>query len=146
MCDIVLAAPGATFGQPEISLGVIPGGGGTQRLTRAVGKSRAMELVLTGATFGAEDAARWGIVSRVVGEGEGEVVKEALALAKTIAAKPRLAVCAGKEAVNAAYETTLAEGLRFERRLFHGLFSTADKKEGAPPGCMCASQGCSRPC
>jgi enoyl-CoA hydratase len=130
MCDIILAAPSATFGQPEINLGVIPGGGGTQRLTHAIGKSRAMELVLTGKMFGAQDALAWGLVARVVPEGEGVVVKEAVELAKTIASKPRLAVIAGKEAVNASFELSLAEGLRLERRLFHGVFSTADKKEG----------------
>lgn len=130
MCDIILASPTAVFGQPEINLGVIPGGGGTQRLVRAIGKSRTMELTLTGRNFSAVEAESWGVVSRVVAEGEGQVVKDAVQMAETIAKKGRLAVQAGKEAVNAAYELTLAEGLRFERRLFHGLFATQDQKEG----------------
>ncbi|EAU91562.1 enoyl-CoA hydratase [Coprinopsis cinerea okayama7 len=130
MCDIILASPTAKFGQPEINLGVIPGGGGSQRLAHIVGKSKAMELVLTGRTITAEEAERWGMVSRVVGEGEGQVVKEALAMAKEIASKSQIAVQAGKEVVNAAYEMTLREGLRFERRIFHGLFATNDQKEG----------------
>ncbi|PIL29371.1 hypothetical protein GSI_09422 [Ganoderma sinense ZZ0214-1] len=130
MCDIILAAPSATFGQPEINIGVIPGGGGTQRLVHAIGKSRTMELTLTGRNFSAKEASDWGLVSRVVGEGEGEVVKEAVAMASVIASKSAIAVQAGKEAVNAAYEHTLAEGLRYERRLFHSLFATKDQKEG----------------
>ncbi|GJE98714.1 enoyl-CoA hydratase [Phanerochaete sordida] len=130
MCDIILAAPTATFGQPEINLGVIPGGGGTQRLARAIGKSRTMEITLTGRNFSAAEAAAWGMVSRVVPEGEGKVVEEAVAMAQTIASKGRLAVQAGKDAVNAAYEQTLREGLNTERRLFHGLFATQDQKEG----------------
>jgi enoyl-CoA hydratase len=130
MCDIILASPTAKFGQPEINLGVIPGGGGSQRLAHLVGKSRAMEMVLTGRTITAQEAERWGMVSRVVAEGEGEVVKEAIAMAKEIASKSQIAVQAGKEVVNAAYEMTLAEGLRFERRIFHGLFATKDQKEG----------------
>jgi len=130
MCDIILASPTAVFGQPEINLGVIPGGGGTQRLIHAIGKSRTMELVLTGRNFSASEAEAWGMVSRVVPEGEGKVVEEAVKMAGTIASKGRLAVQAGKEAVDAAYEMSLAEGLRFERRLFHGLFATKDQKEG----------------
>jgi len=130
MCDIILASPTAKFGQPEINLGVIPGGGGSQRLIHAIGKSRTMELVLTGRNFTAQEASDWGMVSRVVGEGEGEVVKEAVSMAAQIASKSQLAVQAGKEVVNAAYEMTLAEGLRFERRIFHGLFATNDQKEG----------------
>jgi enoyl-CoA hydratase len=130
MCDIILASPTAKFGQPEINLGVIPGGGGSQRLIHAIGKSRTMELVLTGRNFTAQEASDWGMVSRVVGEGEGEVVKEAVNMAAQIASKSQLAVQAGKEVVNAAYEMTLAEGLRFERRIFHGLFATNDQKEG----------------
>lgn len=101
MCDIVIAAPNATFGQPEINLGIIPGAGGTQRLTRAVGKSRAMELVLTGRNFSAQEAERWGVVSKVVGEEPGAVVKEAVAMAEVIASKGRLAVMAAKESVKA---------------------------------------------
>ncbi|KAJ2916319.1 hypothetical protein MD484_g4089, partial [Candolleomyces efflorescens] len=129
MCDIILASPTAKFGQPEINLGVIPGGGGSQRLAGIIGKSRAMELVLTGRTISAKEAENWGMVSRVVGEGEGQVVKDAVAMASLIASKSQVAVQAGKEVVNAAYELTLAEGLRFERRVFHGLFATNDQKE-----------------
>ncbi|KII92015.1 hypothetical protein PLICRDRAFT_36784 [Plicaturopsis crispa FD-325 SS-3] len=125
-CDIVLASPTAKFGQPEINIGVIPGGGGTQRLARAIGKSRTMELVLSGRNFSAEEAERWGIVSRI----EEDVVGAAVELGKKIASKGQLSVQAGKEAVNAAFELNLAEGLRFERRLFHGLFATNDQKEG----------------
>ncbi|KAF9467348.1 ClpP/crotonase-like domain-containing protein [Collybia nuda] len=130
MCDIILASPTAKFGQPEINLGTIPGGGGSQRLAQLIGKSRAMEMVLTGRMITATEAANWGMISRVVGEGEGEVVKEAIAMASEISSKGQIAVQAGKEVVNAAYELTLAEGLRFERRLFQGLFATNDQKEG----------------
>ncbi|KAF7298159.1 Enoyl-CoA hydratase [Mycena chlorophos] len=130
MCDIILASPTAKFGQPEINLGVIPGGGGSQRLASLIGKSRTMELVLTGRNISAQEAADWGMISRVVGEGEGQVIKEAIEMAKTIASKSQIAVQAGKEVVNAAYELTLAEGLRFERRIFHGCFATNDQKEG----------------
>ncbi|GAA5849341.1 hypothetical protein JCM5353_006743 [Sporobolomyces roseus] len=129
MCDIILAAPNAVFGQPEINLGVIPGAGGTQRLTHAIGKSRAMELVLTGSNFTAQQASDWGLVSRVVGEGEN-VVEEAVKIAKKIAGKGQIAVQAGKEGVNAAYELSLQEGLHFERRIFHQLFATNDQKVG----------------
>ena len=101
MCDIIIASPNAKFGQPEINLGIIPGGGGTQRLIHAIGKSRTMELVLTGGTFSAQEAEKWGMISRVVGEGEGEVVKEAVIMAKEIASKSQIAVQAGKEVVNA---------------------------------------------
>ncbi|KAI0752935.1 enoyl-CoA hydratase [Daedaleopsis nitida] len=130
MCDIILASPTAVFGQPEINIGVIPGGGGTQRLAHAIGKSRTMELTLTGRNWTAKEAAEWGMVSRVVGEGEGEVVKEAVSVASVIASKSAIAVQANKEAVNAAYEHTLHEGLRYERRLFHSMFATKDQKEG----------------
>ncbi|KAF8498833.1 ClpP/crotonase-like domain-containing protein [Hysterangium stoloniferum] len=130
MCDIILASPTATFGQPEIKLGIIPGAGGTQRLTHAIGKSRAMELILTGRNFSAKEAETWGLVSRVVDAGEGEVVKEAIKVAAIIASKGRISVQAAKEAVNAAYELSLNEGLRLERRLFHPLFATKDQKEG----------------
>jgi len=101
MCDIILASPTAKFGQPEINLGVIPGGGGSQRLIHAIGKSRTMELVLTGRNISAQEAAQWGMISRIVGEGEGEVVKEAVKMANEIAGKSQLAVQAGKEVVNA---------------------------------------------
>jgi len=130
MCDIILASPTAKFGQPEINLGIIPGAGGTQRLTRAIGKSKAMEIVLTGRNFSAQEADKWGLVSKVVGEGEGEVVKEAIEMAKTIASKGRLSVMAGKEGINAAFELSLHEGLHFERRIFQSLFATKDQKEG----------------
>ncbi|KAG6861671.1 hypothetical protein C0995_013240 [Termitomyces sp. Mi166 len=130
MCDIILASPTAKFGQPEINLGTIPGGGGSQRLARIIGKSRTMEMVLTGRMISAQEASEWGIVSRVVKEGEGEVVKEAIAVGKEIASKSQIATQAAKEVCNAAYELTLAEGLRFERRIFHGLFATKDQKEG----------------
>ncbi|KAJ3928689.1 MAG: ClpP/crotonase-like domain-containing protein [Lentinula lateritia] len=126
MCDIILASPTAKFGQPEINLGVIPGGGGSQRLVRAIGKSRAMELVLTGRMVSAQEADQWGMISRVT----DNVVEEAVKMATEISSKGQIAVQAGKEVVNAAYELTLAEGLRFERRTFHGLFATKDQKEG----------------
>ncbi|KAF5351725.1 hypothetical protein D9756_007463 [Leucocoprinus leucothites] len=130
MCDIILASPTAKFGQPEINLGVIPGGGGSQRLAQLIGKSRAMEVVLTGRMFTAQEADKWGMISRVVGEGEGQVVKDAIAMAKEISEKSQIAVQAAKEVVNEAYETTLTEGLKYERRIFHGLFATNDQKEG----------------
>ncbi|GAA5876198.1 hypothetical protein JCM1840_007069 [Sporobolomyces johnsonii] len=130
MCDIILAAPNAVFGQPEINLGIIPGAGGTQRLTHALGKSRAMELVLTGQTFTAAQASEWGLVSRVVAAEDGTVVDAAVKLAGAIASKGRVAVQAAKEGVNAAYELSLQEGLHFERRLFHQLFATNDQKIG----------------
>ena len=133
MCDIILASPTAVFGQPEINLGVIPGGGGTQRLARTIGKSRTMELVLTGRNFSAIEAESWGVVSKVVEEGEGKVVQEAVKMAGIIASKGRVAVQAGKEAVNDAFESSLTEGLKSERRLFHGLFATHDQKEGRSP-------------
>jgi enoyl-CoA hydratase len=128
MCDFILAADTAKFGQPEIKLGVIPGAGGTQRLTRAVGKSKAMEMILTGRMMEAEEAERSGLVSRVVPA--ASLIEEALKVAASIAALSRPAVFAAKEAVNRAYETTLAEGVRFERRIFHSLFATDGQKEG----------------
>ena len=128
MCDIILAADTAKFGQPEINLGVMPGAGGTQRLTRFIGKSTAMEMNLTGRFMDAAEAERKGLVSRVLPA--DELVEEAVATAAKIAGKSRIAVMATKEAVNRAYETTLAEGVRFERRLFHALFATEDQKEG----------------
>ena len=128
MCDFILAAPNAKFGQPEINLGVIPGIGGTQRLTRFVGKSKSMEMNLTGRFMDAEEAERSGLVSRIVPA--DDLLDEAIAVAGKIADKAPLAVMAAKESVNRAYETTLAEGVRFERRLFYGLFSTDDKREG----------------
>ena len=128
MCDFILAADTAKFGQPEIKLGVSPGMGGSQRLARAVGKAKAMEMCLTGRMMNAEEAERAGLVARVVPA--GELVADALKTAATIAAMAPLAVLANKEMVNAAFETTLAQGVQFERRLFHGLFGTEDQKEG----------------
>ena len=128
MCDFILAADTAKFGQPEIRLGIIPGGGGTQRLTRAIGKAKAMELTLTGRIMDAAEAERSGLVARIVPA--AELVDEALKVAAMIAAYSAPAVYAAKESVNRAFETTLAEGLRFERRLFHALFATEDQKEG----------------
>jgi enoyl-CoA hydratase len=127
-CDILLAADDAKFGQPEIKLGVIPGMGGSQRLTRAIGKAKAMELVLTGRTMGAEEAERAGLVSRIVPA--ADLLNEALGVAGTIAALSPVAVLMAKEAVSRSFETTLAEGVHFERRLFHAVFATADQKEG----------------
>jgi enoyl-CoA hydratase len=128
MCDIVIAADTAKFGQPEIKLGVMPGSGGTQRLTRIVGKAKAMELCLTGRMMGAEEAERSGLVSRIVPA--GELLNEAMKTAETIAALSLPIVMMTKESINRAYETTLAEGIRFERRVFHAMFATADQKEG----------------
>ncbi len=128
MCDFILAADTAKFGQPEIKLGVIPGVGGTQRLTRFVGKSKAMEMCLTGRMMDAAEAERSGLVSRVVPA--ASLIEEALKVAASIASLSAPAVYAAKESVNRAYETTLAEGIRFERRIFHSLFATEDQKEG----------------
>ncbi|WP_282204584.1 enoyl-CoA hydratase [Kitasatospora fiedleri] len=128
MCDVLLAADNARFGQPEIKLGVIPGIGGSQRLTRAIGKAKAMELCLTGRTMDAEEAERAGLVSRIVPA--DRLQAEALATAGTIAAMSAPAAVMLKESVNRAFETMLAEGVRFERRLFHAVFATADQKEG----------------
>jgi enoyl-CoA hydratase len=128
MCDFILAADTARFGQPEIKLGVIPGAGGTQRLTRFVGKSKAMEMILTGRMMDAAEAERSGLVSRVLPA--DKLIEEALKVAATIASLSAPAVYAAKESVNRAYETTLAEGVRFERRIFHSLFATEDQKEG----------------
>jgi len=128
MCDFIIAADNAKFGQPEIKLGTMPGAGGTQRLPRFVGKSKAMEMILTGRLMDAAEAERCGLVSRVVPA--VDLVEEALKAAAKIAAFSLPSVMMTKEAVNRAYETTLAEGLRFERRLFHSLFATDDQKEG----------------
>jgi enoyl-CoA hydratase len=128
ICDFILAADTAKFGQPEINLGVIPGIGGSQRLTRAVGKSKAMEMCLTGRFMDAAEAERSGLASRVVPA--KELLAEARATALKIAEKSPIAVRAAKEAVNRAFETTLAEGLLFEQRLFGALFATEDQKEG----------------
>jgi enoyl-CoA hydratase len=128
MCDIVIAADTARFGQPEVKLGVIPGAGGTQRLPRAVGKAKAMDLCLTARMMDAAEAERAGLVSRVVPA--DRVLDEALAVAEVIAAQSLPSVMMLKEAINRAYESPLAEGLTFERRLFHSLFATEDQKEG----------------
>jgi enoyl-CoA hydratase len=127
-CDIIIAADNAKFGQPEIKLGVIPGIGGTQRLTRAVGKAKAMDLILTGRMMDAAEAERSGLVARVVPA--ASLMDEAMKAADTIANMSLPSVLAGKEAVNRAFETSLAEGVVFERRIFHGLFATEDQKEG----------------
>ncbi len=128
ICDFIIAADNAKFGQPEINLGIIPGMGGTQRLTRFVGKSKAMEMCLTGRFMDAAEAERSGLVSRVVPA--KDLLREALETAEKIAEKSPLAVRAAKESVNRAYETTLREGVLFERRLFFGLFSSEDQLEG----------------
>ncbi|MFE6402839.1 enoyl-CoA hydratase [Streptomyces alboflavus] len=128
LCDILLAADTAVFGQPEVKLGVIPGIGGSQRLTRAVGKAKAMELCLTGRTMDAEEAERAGLVSRVVPA--DDLLGEALSVAETVAGMSLPVAMMAKESVNRSFETTLTEGVRFERRLFHAVFATADQKEG----------------
>jgi enoyl-CoA hydratase len=128
MCDIIIAADTAKFGQPEIKLGVIPGIGGTQRLTRAVGKAKAMDLCLTGRMMDAAEAERAGLVARVVPA--ASLMDEAVKVAETIASMSLPVLMIAKESVNRAFETTLAEGMRFERRVFHSLFATADQKEG----------------
>ncbi|HEY7025085.1 MAG TPA: enoyl-CoA hydratase-related protein [Candidatus Limnocylindrales bacterium] len=127
-CDMIVAADDATFGQPEIKIGIMPGAGGTQRLTRALGKAKAMEMILTGRTLSAREAYERGLVSEIVAR--EEVLPAALALASEIAALPPLAVRAAKEAVNRAYELSLEAGLEFERRNFFMLFASDDQKEG----------------
>jgi enoyl-CoA hydratase len=127
-CDIVIAADNAKFGQPEIKLGIIPGIGGTQRLTRAVGKAKAMDLILSGRMMDAAEAERAGLVSRVVPA--TSLMDETMKLAETIAGLSLPSLMAAKEAVNRAFETPLSEGIRFERRAFHALFATEDQKEG----------------
>jgi enoyl-CoA hydratase len=128
MCDIVIAADTAKFGQPEIRLGIMPGMGGTQRLTRLIGRAKAMEMILTGRMIDAEEAERAGLVSRVVPA--DTLLSEAMATAEAIAGHSLPAVMMAKEAIKRADETALAEGLRFERRMFHAMFATADQKEG----------------
>jgi len=128
MCDFIIAAENAKFGQPEINLGIIPGAGGTQRLTRFIGKSKAMEMVLTGRMMTADEAERAGLVSRVVPV--EELLDEAITVAEKICKLSQPALMIAKECVNRAYETTMTEGVRFERRLFHSMFSTEDKSEG----------------
>jgi enoyl-CoA hydratase len=128
MCDFIIAADTAKFGQPEIKIGIIPGAGGTQRLPRAVGKSKTMDMVLTARMMDAQEAERGGLVSRMVPA--DRLMDETLAIALVICEMPRLAVLAAKEAVNRAFEGGLSDGVMFERRLFHGLFATEDQKEG----------------
>ncbi|MDY0872407.1 enoyl-CoA hydratase [Dongia rigui] len=128
MCDFIIAAENAKFGQPEITLGIIPGAGGTQRLTRAVGKAKAMDLVLTGRMMDAAEAERSGLVARVVAA--EKLLDEALAAAEKIAGFSLPIVLMAKESVNRAFESSLAEGIKFERRLFHAAFGTEDQKEG----------------
>ncbi|MGA2814886.1 MAG: enoyl-CoA hydratase [Xanthobacteraceae bacterium] len=127
-CDLIIAADNAKFGQPEIKLGVIPGIGGTQRLTRAVGKAKAMDLILTGRMMDAQEAEHAGLVARILPL--ASLLEEAIKIAETIASMSLPSVLAAKEAVNRSFETSLAEGIRFERRVFHALFATADQKEG----------------
>ena len=128
MCDFIIAADTARFGQPEIKLGIIPGAGGTQRLPRAVGKSKAMDMVLTGRMMDAAEAERAGLVSRVVAA--DQLMTEVLAAAELICALSGPSVMMAKESVNRAFESGLSDGVSFERRLFHSLFATADQKEG----------------
>jgi enoyl-CoA hydratase len=128
MCDFIIAAKSAKFGQPEINLGVIPGAGGTQRLARFIGKAKAMDMCLTGRMMDAAEAERSGLVSRVVPD--GELLNEAMKVAEKIAGLSLPSLMTAKEAVNRAFETTLSEGVRFERRVFQSLFATHDQKEG----------------
>lgn len=128
MCDIIYAGEKAVFGQPEITIGTIPGGGGTQRLTKAIGKSRAMEMNLTGVPINAQEAASYGLVSKVFPP--ESLVEEAIKTADKIASHSKITVQMCKEATNAAYELSLTEGLRFEKRIFHTTFATNDRKEG----------------
>lgn len=128
MCDFIIAADNARFGQPEVKVGTLPGAGGSQRLTRAVGKAKAMDMCLTGRMMDAQEAERCGLVSRIVPA--ERLLDEALEAARAIADCSSMAVMLNKEAVNRAFETTLAEGLRFERRLLHASFATEDQKEG----------------
>ena len=128
MCDMIIAADTAKFGQPEIKLGTLPGAGGTQRLTRAIGKAKSMDLCLTGRMMGAEEAERAGLIARIV-EAD-KLMDEAMDAASVIAGMSRPAVLINKESVNRSFETTLAEGIRFERRMFHSTFAMEDQKEG----------------
>lgn len=128
MCDIIIAADNARFGQPEIKLGIIPGAGGTQRLPRAIGKAKAMDLALTGRMMNAEEAERSGLVSRVVPL--AQLMDEAIATALSICNYSQIAVMSAKESINRAFESSLSDGVMFERRMFHALFATQDQKEG----------------
>ncbi|KAL3466377.1 enoyl-CoA hydratase/isomerase family protein [Aspergillus heterothallicus] len=130
MCDIIYCTSTATFGQPEIKLGVIPGAGGSQRLTRAIGKSKAMELILTGKNFSGKEAGEWGVAARVIEGGKDEVLAEAVKTAETIASYSRVATVAAKAVVNKSQELALREGVEYERNVFHGLFGSKDQKIG----------------
>lgn len=134
MCDIIYCTQTATFGQPEIKLGTIPGAGGSQRLTKFVGKSKAMELILTGKNFSGKEAGEWGMAAKVVDGGKEELMAAALETAGTIASYSRVAVVAAKEVVDKSQELSLKEGVEYERRLFHGLFGSKDQKIGMYPG------------
>lgn len=128
MCDLIIAGESARFGQPEIGIGVIPGAGGTQRLTRTVGKAKAMELILTGRPFKAPEALEMGLINKIVPD--DQTIAEAMTMAQTIAQKPAMAVQLAKKSILKAFETTLEEGLDYERKLFYLLFASADQKEG----------------
>ncbi|KAL4917292.1 ClpP/crotonase-like domain-containing protein [Aspergillus aurantiobrunneus] len=130
MCDMIYCTTAATFGQPEIKLGVIPGAGGSQRLTAAVGKSKAMELILTGKNFSGKEAGEWGVAAKVVDGGKEELLEEAVKTAETIAGYSQVATIAAKEVVNKSQELGVREGVEYERRLFHGLFGSRDQKIG----------------
>ena len=129
MCDLIYCTQGATFGQPEIKLGTVPGAGGSQRLTRAVGKSKAMELILTGKFFSGEEAERWGVAARAFGSHE-ELMEGVLETAETIAGYSKVAVMAAKEVVNKSQDLALRDGVEYERRVFHSLFGSQDQKIG----------------
>jgi enoyl-CoA hydratase len=130
MCDIIYCTSSATFGQPEVKLGTIPGAGGSQRLTRAVGKSKAMDLILTGKNFSGKEAGEWGVAAKVIDGGKDELLAAAVETADTIASYSRVAIVAAKEVVNKSQELSLKEGVDYERRLFHALFGSKDQKIG----------------
>jgi len=130
MCDIIYCTSNATFGQPEVKLGTIPGAGGSQRLTRAIGKSKAMDLILTGKTFSGQEAGEWGMAAKVIDGGKDELLAAAVDTAGIIASYSRIAIMAAKEVVNKSQELPLKEGVEYERRLFHSLFSSKDQKIG----------------
>lgn len=136
MCDMIYCTDKATFGQPEIKLGTIPGAGGSQRLTKLVGKSKAMELILTGNTFSGKEAGQWGVAAKVIEGGKDELMEATLETASKIASYSRVAVVAAKEVVNKSQELSLKEGVEFERRLFHGLFGSKDQKIGRSITCL----------
>lgn len=130
MSDILYCTANATFGQPEIKLGILPGAGGSQRLTRALGKSKAMELILTGNTFTGKEAGEWGLAAKVIDGGKEELLEAAIKTAEKIASHSRVATLAAKEAVNKSQELPLKEGIDYERRIFHSLFGSKDQKIG----------------